>query len=841
MRVELPSIWDGRKLLGGWCVFLGALSLFSLFAYHSAVLNVERLSFLWTYKALRVVVVLLELLSTLAVVLGGLSLLRSSTECRETDYRAPTLTVFLWAFIVLGSIFGLKVESFAMRSLLGLVALAVVCGVWISAPYARKFSLKLIGEALWVKWTLLLFPLLFAALVANQGHIDISELTENELGRIWIPALFAITSALCGVGYLFLLRVGDESLLRDVFYKFQCALASLVLVGGVGAGWLVPGFLLPGVAVLVVSFCSAGVLLGRRLLEGRSRKRLLWTVGLEFTGFAFGVILFLLWITHNFSEGLCSFVLLCGGLVLPVLVAVLCAEYGGVQKAVGSGAIITGGFLLGTFLLAGPGLTLHRVFSFSPLEGIFDAKPEVVGLGIQFWTVVLWSSLLVVSLCFIIGGAGMAQGRGWGRRLVVLGGWVGFVVALLNAINEITFISPARNALMEEAGLSPIMGWNDAGGIAIVTVMCCIGAGLLLLTLHHSVVESHFLREGERPSYFTDRFLENLRTWGRRPRFRKAWVSAVGMHALVILGPLLIFRLGCIEPYRIPTGGGEGPRATKIQIKVKIKRKKFLVNPHSPIIVAMLNPEDMTVDLQELTEHPYTGRRGGGKGKAKTPGFAGGVPGGEIRFLRLRYRGGDWDQDLGLHPDELVLKEFYKRTQIPTRDRGENIWITDLAKFPEDASPPFVFITGKRGISVSAKEVKILRKYLLERGGMLIADNGGGYFDHSFRRLIQKVLPGKRLIEIPKDDMIYHCYYDLPNGAPPLWHHAGTVARGIKHQRRWVVFYHPGDMNDAWKEGHSGAKPAVVEEAYKLAVNLIYYAVVNYLDWLEARGYIKLE
>ena len=55
------------------------------------------------------------------------------------------------------------------------------------------------------------------------------------------------------------------------------------------------------------------------------------------------------------------------------------------------------------------------------------------------------------------------------------------------------------------------------------------------------------------------------------------------------------------------------------------------------------------------------------------------------------------------------------------------------------------------------------------------------------------------------DDIIYRQPFVFPNGAPRLWHHSGNRALGLKHNGRWVVFYHQGDIYDAWKTGHSGA------------------------------------
>ena len=181
-----------------------------------------------------------------------------------------------------------------------------------------------------------------------------------------------------------------------------------------------------------------------------------------------------------------------------------------------------------------------------------------------------------------------------------------------------------------------------------------------------------------------------------------------------------------------------------------------------------------------------------------------------------------------------MLKQFYKRTKIPCKDRTESLDISDLVAFPKNQSPPFVYITGKRGLNAGDREIKVLREYLLKRNGMLFADNGGGYFHHAFDRLVRRLFPRKPWVDIPDDDEVYTCYYELPYGAPPLWHHSGTRALGIKHEGRWIVFYHQGDVNDAWKDGHSGTSEENAELAYQLGCNVMHYSFIKYLDWVEA-------
>ena len=114
---------------------------------------------------------------------------------------------------------------------------------------------------------------------------------------------------------------------------------------------------------------------------------------------------------------------------------------------------------------------------------------------------------------------------------------------------------------------------------------------------------------------------------------------------------------------------------------------------------------------------------------------------------------------------------------------------------------------------------------------MLIADASSSGFHRSFLNLMRQVFPDKQLIDIADDDMIFQLPYSFPNGAPSFWAHGGTRALGVKHEGRWVVFYHPGDMNDAWKhQEFSKVTPEMRDAAMNLGVNLIYYAFNQWDD-----------
>ena len=325
----------------------------------------------------------------------------------------------------------------------------------------------------------------------------------------------------------------------------------------------------------------------------------------------------------------------------------------------------------------------------------------------------------------------------------------------------------------------------------------------------------------------------SAKTGGKDPRWRSSVYWAIMLFLALLLLPYLMFMWGWEEPYGLPQGSGEMQQQVVVKkMKKQKKQKKLTINPFSPYILERMNIDDVKilVELENESRDTYqaTATSGLGKGGKGNGGWPEGMAGSAVRFIRLKYRGGDWDQDMGKGADYNLLIKFHEWTGMKIAKDTEFREIERLKFFPKKKSPPFVFLTGMKGINVSDKEVKILRDYCLVEGGMLFIDNGGGYFDGQVRNLLRRVFPGKPLVDIPNDDTIYQRPYVFPDGAPPFWHHAGYRAMGIRDEGRWCVFYHPGDINDAWKDDHSGASAEVADQAYKLGVNVMFYAFNQY-------------
>ncbi len=398
--------------------------------------------------------------------------------------------------------------------------------------------------------------------------------------------------------------------------------------------------------------------------------------------------------------------------------------------------------------------------------------------------------------------------------------------AVLYALDPDLFPGPSRNEV-----------WV-AGTLRLLLLV--LPALAFLLVLVRRDVANHYRRETFTAATLGDRIWRNLRTHGQDPRYRKALYKAFNLHLLVILVlPFLLSWAGCrMRPYGIPKGSG----VTAIQmVKVvqkqeKVEERKYVFDRETAIsfYVPKIDESEVFEDVSKLTEHTYTAQEVGrlGAGGGTTGGWPHGMEDAKVRFIRLQYNGGSWDQNMGYGSDYNMLLVFRELTGFNIWHETESIRIPQLGRFPRRRAPPFVYLAGgyQGGIQLSQTEVKMLRDYCLRMGGMIFADNGGGYFDREFRAAMRQVFPELPMVEIPNDDVIFEAPFRFPNGAPPLWHISGTQAMGIKYRGRWVLFYHQGNMGAAWRDGHSDAQPAVVSQAYQLGINIIAYSFNQYMQ-----------
>lgn len=323
-----------------------------------------------------------------------------------------------------------------------------------------------------------------------------------------------------------------------------------------------------------------------------------------------------------------------------------------------------------------------------------------------------------------------------------------------------------------------------------------------------------------------------LAAWyfGRKnQKLRQSTLTLLGYIFLFGLTAVLLSRLTGCSMYESPLGGGEEAQLKQVVKIQKVINKKFVINPFSSVLFNPPPIDDVKLQVLEVTEHLYKIGQGEGSGA----GFSAGTTRGKVRFIRLKYDGGDWEQDMDRGADLNLLTEYGIRTGHPVSDRPEPMAIGRLRSFPPRKSPPMVYMTGQQGINLSKREKDTMRKYLIEHHGMLFGDNGGssGWEGH-FVRMMKDILPKIEPISVYLDHPIHRIPYPLPK-LPIVAPHGRSNALGWVVDGRLVAYYHPGDIGDAWADGHSGVKRDVWESSYQLGVNIIYYAHAEYNKWLE--------
>ena len=325
----------------------------------------------------------------------------------------------------------------------------------------------------------------------------------------------------------------------------------------------------------------------------------------------------------------------------------------------------------------------------------------------------------------------------------------------------------------------------------------------------------------------------DIEAWYYGAKRRKLNQSATTMVlytiAFILLLMLATQLTGCSEIYELPDGGGE-PQLKQQVVKIqKVIRKKIIINPLSAVLFNPPPIEEIKLQLQELTKHIYEV----GQGEGKNAGFEGGTRRGVVRFIRLSYSGGDWEQDLDRNADLNMLLWYAANTGHKTAKKPEVRSISQLKRFQEGKSPPLVYMTGQGKIQLGKNEIETMQEYLTDKHGMLFADNGGSAGWHSqFFSLMEKILPKVKPQPVPLDHPVHNGVPFLPVVAP----HGGRVAWGWVVDGRLAVYYHPGDVGDAWADGHAGVPRHVWESSFRLGGNVMLYAHSEYSRWLTAKN-----
>jgi hypothetical protein len=216
----------------------------------------------------------------------------------------------------------------------------------------------------------------------------------------------------------------------------------------------------------------------------------------------------------------------------------------------------------------------------------------------------------------------------------------------------------------------------------------------------------------------------------------------------------------------------------------------------------------------------------------------GGGPGG-----RGGYGGGNWAID---YPDS-DLNFSYRLHQLTSLEVNPDGIIVDLTD-PELFNYPFIYMLECGRLVFSEEEVKILRRYLLNGGFLMVDDFWGDVEWANFYREIKRVFPDREPTELPIDHPIFHCVFDLK--AKPQIPSINHAMRGLTYEpehggdcqtvhfrglfddkgRMMAIICHNTDLGDGWeREGENEwfFHEFSEKKAYPMGINIVFYAMTH--------------
>jgi hypothetical protein len=156
---------------------------------------------------------------------------------------------------------------------------------------------------------------------------------------------------------------------------------------------------------------------------------------------------------------------------------------------------------------------------------------------------------------------------------------------------------------------------------------------------------------------------------------------------------------------------------------------------------------------------------------------------------------------------------------------------------------PLIYTSEPEQMLLTAEDAAILREYL-ERGGFWMMDDNWGSFDMvRIEQNLKKILPDRKVEDIPLSHPLFHSFYDidkliqtpstayLHNGGI-TWEQDGFKAecKGVfdDRGRLMVVINHNTDLGDAYENADVPGYPLpFTTYGYQLALNTFVYALTH--------------
>ncbi len=225
---------------------------------------------------------------------------------------------------------------------------------------------------------------------------------------------------------------------------------------------------------------------------------------------------------------------------------------------------------------------------------------------------------------------------------------------------------------------------------------------------------------------------------------------------------------------------------------------------------------------------------------------------GHVRLIRLKHSLSDWWQDPTAIPSLIKWLADHTPIRADMDFAGGALRLTD----PQIMDAPLIIMTGHdkditvgRGLAkegplqtgFTPEERVALRKYILEKGGMLFFDDCGfnGLFAHIVADELNDIFPDYPLEILPHDHELYSIYYHLPkppNGGDVFWGNENNAQltqfrfqKGIIIDDRLAVVYNRKDymcaMETAEIESRTMLRLRRSTDVYRFMSNLLIYAL----------------
>ena len=218
---------------------------------------------------------------------------------------------------------------------------------------------------------------------------------------------------------------------------------------------------------------------------------------------------------------------------------------------------------------------------------------------------------------------------------------------------------------------------------------------------------------------------------------------------------------------------------------------------------------------------------------------------GRFTFARIKYRGyahftnegPGWAHDypraeehfMRIMQEITTLRPF---VESPTAVGG-NIFALDD---PELFKYPVAYLSEPGGWFPTDREVLGLRNYLLKGGFLIVDDFDGGRMDQDWTNFVQQIkraLPSHRIVHLDNTHPIFDAFFKVDlslmerggyRGVPVYY---AIFQDNDPKKRIMMIINFNNDIGEYWQWSDQGFSPVPSNEAYKLGVNYVIYALTH--------------